>query len=59
MLAGIIAAQAAKLPVFEAAVLGAYIHGVAGEKAKRVITADELPELAGEAVEAMRKNFLF
>ena len=59
VLAGIIAAQAAKLPVFEAAVLGAYIHGVAGEKAKRVITADELPELAGEAVEAMRKNFLF
>ena len=59
VLAGIIAAQAAELPCFEAAALGAYIHGAAGELADRVIMADELPELAGKAVEMMRKNFLF
>ena len=56
VLTGIIAAQAAKMPLFEAAALGAYIHGVAGETAGRYIIADELPLLAARVISILRDN---
>ena len=56
VLTGIIAAQAAKLPLFEAAALGAYIHGIAGENAGRYIIADELPLLAARVISILRDN---
>ena len=59
VLAGIIAAQSAALPLFEAAALGAYIHGAAGETARKIITADQLPDAAGKVINSLRNNFLF
>lgn len=57
VLAGVIGAMLArKLPVFEAAALGAYIHGVAGESAGKVIIADELPELISQVLEKLSVN---
>ena len=50
VLTGTIGALAAQgLPVFEAALLGAYLHGIAGETAEKIIVADELPELISQA----------
>lgn len=59
VLAGIIAAQAAALPLFEAAALGAYIHGAAGEAAPGIIIADQLPRLAGKIIRSLRSNQIF
>ena len=60
VLAGIIGAMAASGNAeFEAAVLGAYIHGVAGETAPGIPVADQLPELAGKVLAALRANGLF
>ena len=51
VLAGIIGALAAQdLSLFEAAALGAYIHGLAGESAGFVPVADELPQLASQMI---------
>ena len=57
MLAGVIGALlAGKVPVFEAASLGAYIHGLAGEIAGKVIIADELPDLVSVVLAKLRVN---
>ena len=49
VLAGTIGALAAQgLEAFDAACLGAFIHGVAGEEAEKVLIADELPDLIAE-----------
>ena len=57
MLAGVIGALlAGKFPVFEAASLGAYIHGLAGEIAGKVIIADELPDLVSVVLAKLRVN---
>lgn len=57
VLAGVIGGLAAqKIPVFDAAVLGAYIHGVAGENAGRIIVADELPLIISDMIVQIRRN---
>jgi NAD(P)H-hydrate epimerase len=57
VLSGIIGALAAQgVPAFQAAQLGAYIHGIAGELPHRMIIADELPELAGEVIFKLQFN---
>lgn len=57
VLTGTIGALAAQgLPVFEAALLGAYLHGIAGETAEKIIVADELPELISQVFIKLQKN---
>lgn len=51
VLAGIIGALASQgVPLFEAAALGAYIHGIAGENAGFLPIADDLPLLASHVI---------
>ena len=60
VLAGVIGAAASwGMSICDAAVLGAYIHGVAGESAEKVIIADELPELISRIVYKLQNNLLF
>ena len=58
VLTGIIAALLASgnLPPFEAAALGGFIHGIAGESAAGIPLAGDLPELAGQVLAALRSN---
>ncbi|MBE6376458.1 MAG: NAD(P)H-hydrate dehydratase [Lentisphaerae bacterium] len=57
VLAGVIGALLArKVPVFEAASLGAYIHGLAGEIAGKIIIADELPDLVSVVLAKLSAN---
>ena len=58
VLTGIIAALLASgnLPLFEAAALGGFIHGIAGESAAGIPLAGDLPELAGRVLAALRCN---
>jgi NAD(P)H-hydrate repair Nnr-like enzyme with NAD(P)H-hydrate dehydratase domain len=42
--------------VFEAASLGAYIHGLAGEIAGKIIIADELPDLVSVVLAKLSAN---
>jgi NAD(P)H-hydrate epimerase len=60
VLSGIIGALAAQgVPAFQAAQLGAYIHGIAGEIAPGILIADELPEYAGQVIRMIRSNDIF
>ena len=57
VLAGVIGALASSgANAFDAACLGAYIHGIAGEIADRVIIADQLPELISQVLFQLRRN---
>ena len=58
VLTGLIAALLASgnLPPFEAAALGGFIHGIAGESAAGIPLAGDLPELAGQVLAALRSN---
>jgi hypothetical protein len=38
--------------------LGAYIHGIAGESAQKIFAADELPDLAAQVVYKLQHNAL-
>jgi NAD(P)H-hydrate epimerase len=59
VLAGIIGAVASNgLAVGDAAMLGAYIHGIAGESAQKIFAADELPDLAAQVVYKLQHNAL-
>lgn len=59
VLTGVIGALAAQgMPVFEAASLGAYLHGIAAETAEKVLIADDLPELIAQVVINLQKNDL-
>ena len=44
---------------YEAAILGAYIHGIAGEKLTCGSCADDLSRLAGMVIDEIRRNRLF
>ncbi len=60
VLAGIIGAAASwGLDISDAAMLGAYIHGIAGESAPKIFAADELPDMAGKVVCELQNNALF
>lgn len=61
VLAGCVGALAARRGVdaFTAAVLGAYLHGVAGENAPGVLIADQLPEQIGLSLRKIVSNGLF
>ena len=60
VLAGVIAAVAGSgMPPFDAACLGCYIHGAAGETAGTGVIADELPGFAGTILQKLRGNRIF
>lgn len=58
VLAGVIGALAGKMETVEAAALGAYIHGVAGENLRSIPIADELPQLISEVIIKLQRNQL-
>lgn len=60
VLAGVIGALAAQLKhPFDAAALGAYLHGIAGETAPGMLIADDLPEQVGRIMRQVAGNKLF
>ena len=60
VLAGVIGAVASQLSdPFDAASLGAYLHGIAGENAPGILIADELPEQVGRVIRAVAANKIF
>ena len=60
VLAGVIGALSARSKnLFDAASLGAYIHGIAGEFNERIITADDLPEIIGHKIRLIAENGIF
>ncbi|MBR7121521.1 MAG: NAD(P)H-hydrate dehydratase [Lentisphaeria bacterium] len=56
VLAGVIGALAESLEIFDAAVLGAYVHGVAGEMCNCIPVADELPQMVSEVIVKLQRN---
>lgn len=59
VLAGTIGALAAQgVPAFDAASLGAYIHGIAAEDAGEILIADELPALIARKILQLQRNEL-
>ncbi len=59
VLAGVIGALAAGTDCFNAAVLGAYVHGIAGENASGILIADDLPAEIGKTLERIRLNAVY
>ena len=58
VLSGVIGALAAQrgMRPFDAAVSGVYIHGIAGENFRRILSADDLPELISQTIRKIRYN---
>ena len=57
VLAGVIGALAAQgSSAFEAAALGAYLHGIAAESAEKILIADELPDLISQVIFKLQNN---